>query len=303
MAKTAFITGNRGFIGTHITRALIARGYRVLGVDKGTVDDAQSCFRRLTDRFDLVVHCAYVVGGRQTIDGRNTALIENSLLDSMLFDWALRTKQKAVLYFSSSAAYPVSYQNPVSGSARFYPTLLREEFIHSGGDTPVENFGLPDANYGWAKLNGERLARVYSENGGRVHVVRPFSGYAEDQSLDYPFPSIIRRAKIGDLTVWGPRGQTRDWIHVSDVIEGSLQVFEQDYREPVNLCTGIGTEMGSLMALTRAMYSSVDEVANITYLEDKPTGVFYRVGDPTNFNKIYTAKVSLEEGISRALGK
>jgi hypothetical protein len=38
-----------------------------------------------------------------------------------------------------------------------------------------------------------------------------------------------------------------------------------------------------------------------TYDESKPTGVFYRVGDPGLMNEYYTAKISLEEGIQRAL--
>lgn len=305
MAKTAFVTGNRGFIGRYITRALIARGYRVLGVDKNAVDDAQHCFQRLTDKFDLVVHCAYVVGGRAMIDGTNTALIENVLLDSMLFDWALKTKQRRVLYFSSSAAYPRNLQQEWIWDGSEYgrkPQPLREGEIDLL--EPYGNF-IPDANYGWAKLNGEQLARVYAENGGRVHVVRPFSGYAEDQSLDYPFPSIIRRAIEGDLTVWGPPGQTRDWIHVSDVIEGALQVVEQDVREPINLCTGIGTEMGELMMVARHSYeemtNSVRPMGKIVYLTDKPTGVFYRVGDPTKLNEIYKPKITIEEGVQRAI--
>jgi hypothetical protein len=41
----------------------------------------------------------------------------------------------------------------------------------------------------------------------------------------------------------------------------------------------------------------------ITYLTDKPTGVFHRVGNPTRMNEHYKAKVSLEEGIKRALAQ
>lgn len=292
MAKTAFVTGNRGFVGRHITKELVSRGYRVLGVDASAVDDAKSCFRRLTDRFDLVAHCAYVVGGRATIDGTNTALIENTLLDAMLFDWALRTKQKAVIYFSSSAAYPVVYQNKHNAG-----TLLNEDLIS-------DRLIGPDANYGWAKLNGERLAKVAGENGLRVHVVRPFSGYGEDQSLDYPFPSIIRRATHGDLSVWGPEGQTRDWVHIDDIINATMAIYENDERQPVNICTGVRTEMGDLMAEAWEQATGKEFTfpeMKITYLEDKPTGVFYRVGDPSRMNEHYTAKISIEEGVRRAL--
>jgi nucleoside-diphosphate-sugar epimerase len=308
MAKTALITGHQGFIGDAMMKELVKRNYRVLGVDKSSVDDAKRFFARSTDRFDLVVHCAYEVGGRAHIDGVNTALIEKTLLDAMLFDWALKTKQKRVLYFSSSAAYPIWLQDETVhiGDSGIHPRL-HEEMIKLSDSTFNLNY-LPDSNYGAAKLHGERLANVYAENGGRVHVVRPFSGYGESQSLDYPFPSIVRRALQDDLTVWGPKGQSRDWIHLDDVIAGSLAVVDADYREPVNLCTGVGTEMGELMTLARVTAGRLGVVPegvvnpyDITYLEDKPTGVFYRVGDPTNFNKIYTPVITIEEGVSRAV--
>lgn len=290
----ALVTGDLGFVGNHMVEELKSRNWEVYGCDIKSGEDAITWFRedRFDDRYDLVVHCAYEVGGRAHIDGTNMALATNLLLDSAMFEWALKTYQGAVLYFSSSAAYPVAYQ------IDDYAMKLEENFID------LDDISSPDASYGWAKLTGERVARSFSEMGGRVHVVRPFSGYAQTQSLDYPFPSIVRRATRGDLSVWGPPGQTRDWIHVSDVVNGAVAVYEQDVREPINLCTGIGTEMGELMHLARRIfmgtsYESVYE--NVLYDDSKPTGVFYRVGDPTKFHQIYQPKISIEEGVRLAI--
>lgn len=243
-------------------------------------------------RFDLLVHCAYHVGGRASIDGRNMNLAKNLALDAAMFDWAVRTKQPRVLYFSSSAAYPTHYQG------KDYHCRLDEDLI----DCYVNE--TPDADYGWAKLTGERLAARAREHGVSVSVVRPFSGYGEDQSLDYPFPSIIRRAMQGDLTVWGPPGQTRDWIHIDDVISGSFAVLESGTADPVNLCTGIGTEMGELMKVAYGEWSGegyCNHEPIVYYDTTKPTGVFYRVGDPSRLHRYYTPKVSIEEGILRAI--
>lgn len=248
-------------------------------------------------KFDLVVHCAYHVGGRAAIDGINQNFAKNLQLDAAMFEWAARTKQKRVLYFSSSAAYPVALQH-MGGHILIEDDIRPEDWVASVGN--------PDANYGWAKLTGERLAEDARKNGLAVTVVRPFSGYGEDQSSDYPFPSIVERAKLGDLSVWGPKGQTRDWIHVSDVCSGALEVARSETTDPVNLCTGVGVEMGEL---ARKIWdqSCIDVglaplwLPKPTYDESKPTGVFYRVGDPTRFNQYYTPRVSLEEGIRRAL--
>lgn len=295
--KRAFITGIAGFIGRHMAGHLGELGWDVWGVDK--LVGGKDCLTEFRDnawKYDLVVHCAYHVGGRAGIDGNRANLAKNLELDAAMFDWAVRTRQPRVLYFSSAAVYPKWMQ------AAGHSIPLREQ------DVDPLVLDLPDADYGWAKLNGERLAANARELGVNVHVVRPFSGYGEDQSLDYPFPAIVSRARQGNLTVWGPPGQTRDWIHFTDVVAGAMAVVEADFQQPINLCTGIGTEMGDLAKMVWREEVGCDpdcghgiEGDHPIYDESKPTGVLYRVGDPTLMNTIYTAKVSLEEGIRRAL--
>lgn len=271
--------------------------------------DARKVFQCKDRKFDLVVHCAFHVGGRAAIDDRtNLHFLRNLELDAAMFEWAVETGQKHVLYFSSSAAYPVHLQRNEEGPA--YQFHLREEYID------LDLVESPDANYGFAKLTGERMAANAREAGVKVTVVRPFSGYGADQSLDYPFPSIIRRAAAGDLSVWGPEGQSRDWVHISDVVNGSLAVVEHQAKtgetDPVNLCTGVATTMGNLMSTARMVYLqrstgklSLRDAATaqrgVTHDESKPTGVFFRVGDPTNFNKIYTPHVTIRAGVEMAV--
>lgn len=305
----ALVTGSAGFIGRHMSAELSARGYVVHGIDLNQhYEDGLFGYLRNWDKdqvydgyYDLVVHCAYHVGGRAGIDGINTNFAKNLQLDAALFEWAVRTKQKRVLYFSSSAAYPEFLQSKYWAEDPCFGGKVRL------GEAEI-NLGdvlQPDASYGWAKLTGERLAEDARKSGLDVTVVRPFSGYGEDQSLDYPFMSICGRAAQGDLAVWGPPGQTRDWIHVSDVVQGSLAIVDSGTNDPVNLCTGRAVEMGllAMMAYCQARDAGgpYAKSATPTYDESKPTGVFYRVGDPTRMLKYYEPKVSLEEGIDRAL--
>jgi nucleoside-diphosphate-sugar epimerase len=286
------------------------RGYRCTTVDLPT--DLVDWFDEWTDvkgpvryaqhdTYDLVVHLAYVVGGRAGIDGNRSALAENVRLDSELFRWAVTTKQPHVLYFSSSAAYPIELQSGYADPDLGIPANYR---LHE--DDCNQYSGLPDADYGWAKLTGERLAANARAQGVTVSVVRPFSGYGSTQSRDYPFTAILERAENGDNTVWGPPGQTRDWIHIDDVVKGALAVADLDaavlgWCGPVNLCTGVPTEMGAL-SLKIQEIAGVRGPRIVNYLEDKPTGVMYRVGDPTKMLRYYyTPQISLEEGIHRAL--
>lgn len=289
----ALVTGSAGFVGRHMTEALKSRGWDVHGCDIARPqallsDNAHHQFRYNRDRYDLVVHAAAAGPHRAAIDGTPMNLAVDLQLDAAMFGWAVRTGSR-VLYLSSSAAYPVALQSAFAGGRR-----LREDDLRWG-----QSIGRPDANYGWTKLTGELLAEQAAEAGLPVHVVRPFSGYGADQSQHFPFPAIVDRARRGDLTVWGPPGQTRDWIHISDVVAGALAVVDADERRPVNLCTGRGVEMGHL-ALLVAEQAGL-KPSDVTYLEDKPTGVHYRVGSPLRMNEHYTATVSIEEGVRRAL--
>ena len=288
----ALVTGSAGFIGRRMVAALVGRGYHVNAWDIAEGQDARHLFRsNISTPHSLIVHCAFHVGGRAAIDGNRGLLAKNLELDAAMFDWALRTGQERVLYFSSSAAYPVELQDEVSAHAEC--RLMEENLRHPWLMTP-------DADYGWAKLTGEKLAGNAAAQGLPVHIVRPFSGYGSDQSLDYPFPSFIDRAKrkVDPFPIWGPGTQVRDWVHIDDVVAGALAVVDNDYREPVNLCTGVGTSMLDLATLCCEMAGYRPEFAPNP---DAPTGVAYRVGDPTRFHQLYVPKVTLDEGVAMAL--
>jgi nucleoside-diphosphate-sugar epimerase len=327
MSKRALVTGSRGFVGRHMVNELRERGWYTHGIDIGNWPDfrpqplgytskgyderrdAAAYFRYppRDEEYDLLVHCAYQVGGRAAIDGKNLNLADNLILDAEMFKYAAQGGIGHVLYFSSSAVYPVGYQD-----GHHDPKVrLREDMAK----TDNQWIGQPDAAYGWAKMNGERLADMARANGVGVSVVRPFSGYGAGQSDDYPFPSIVRRALAGDLSVWGPPGQTRDWIHISDVVKGALAVAEcqglghagacsipdERKHDPVNLCTGRGVEMGGLALRVWRELNDCGEYPRVTYHQNKPTGVLRRVGEPTRMETYYAPMVSLEAGIREAI--
>lgn len=303
----ALVTGAAGFVGRHMVTALVERGYEIFAVDiksRARVHakvtswrgDANNVFRHEDMQYDLVVHCAYHVGGRAMIDGNSLVLAKNLQLDASMFEWAVRTKQKRVLYFSSSAAYPTYYQHSDNST-----TLLYENLIEWNSPRTWETgYVTPDGRYGWAKLTGEQLAAAAQLAGLNVHVVRPFSGYGSDQSLDYPFPMFVDRVikKEAEFVIWGSGTQTRDWIHIDDVVEGALQVVEQDVKVPVNLGTGIPT---SMYELANSVMQISGHRVPIKIKPDMPMGVMHRVASIVRMQPIYYPKVTLWEGIERAL--
>lgn len=300
----ALITGDRGFLGRHFTAELKRRGWEVYGLDT-KASSSQDCRRyfqhdRIHRRagndgpnFDLVVHCAAVVGGRTVIERDPLATAESLSIDAEMFRWAAVARPGRVLYFSSSAAYPVALQTQHNRG-----TSLSEDLI---GLHDLE-IGLPDEVYGWSKVTGEILAARLRAEGVPVTVVRPFSGYGSDQDPSYPFRAIADRVKDLEpgqpLEVWCGEC-VRDWIHVDDLVAGALAVAESGTEDPVNLCTGRPTSFYDLARLM--LIADGKEDHEITANPDAPQGVAYRVGDPTRMLEYYTPTIMLEEGVARIM--
>jgi nucleoside-diphosphate-sugar epimerase len=307
----ALITGDRGFLGRHFSAELKARGYEVYGLDvkASSAQDCRAYFRQdIVHRsaggdspgFDLVVHCAAVVGGRETIENDPLKTAESLSIDAEMFRWAAVARPGRVLYLSSSAAYPVQLQ---SSEHHRYLTEADMDIQELRAGDPFAMIGLPDEVYGWSKVTGELLAGRLRRTGVPVTVVRPFSGYGEDQDDTYPFRAIVERARRREdpLTVWCG-DCTRDWIHVDDVVRGALAVADElsvDSEYPVNLCTGRATPFWDLARLAAEAAGYAPEIHAVP---GKPQGVMYRVGDPSRMLRFYDPQISLEEGLARALG-
>ena len=297
--STALVTGAAGFVGSHFTAHLREQGWKVNAIDiregpHTAIQDAREFFQWESGlvTYDLVLHCAAVVGGRQVIDNDPLAQAVNLELDAALFRWALRTRPARVVYFSSSAAYPVNLQT----LALRRP--LAESDIRFG-----DSAGMPDQLYGWSKLTGEYLARKAREYGLSVSVVRPFSGYGEDQDDCYPFPAFTDRAlrREDPFLVWGSGDQVRDFIHIDDIVSAVMKMYERDVNGPVNLGTGRPYSVRQLaqMVCEQAGYSPEFEFAR-----QAPSGVGYRVagiGGAGGMCSFYSPRVTLEQGIRRAL--
>lgn len=283
------ITGHMGFVGRHFWQALDTPDNILHGVDIKAGMDARTFFRHDDRHFDLVLHCAAVVGGRQTIEGQPMAVATDLAIDSDAFQWALRTRPGRFVYFSSSAAYPTRLQGPV------HHRPLHER------DIDLDQVDQPDHVYGWVKLTGEHLARHARSEGLPVTVVRPFSGYGGDQDLDYPFPSFVARAvqRMDPFPVWGSGQQVRDWVHVDDAVGAVLELVARRVDGPVNLCTGRGVSMDTLagMCMDAAGYR-----APIVHV-DGPEGVLWRVGDPAGMERWYRPSWTLEAGVADAVGR
>jgi GDP-L-fucose synthase len=313
---TALVTGGCGFVGRHMAKKLLSLDYQVTLVDNLSTGlhpelwpvhlriperkskdvvflktDFRTYVRNAEPNFDLICHLAAVVGGRMTIDGDPLAVATDLAIDADLFNWVVGpVRPRKLLYFSSSAAYPISLQTSECNRP------LSEELISFGN-----SIGVPDMTYGWSKLTGEFLAGFAVQKYGLDAVIyRPFSGYGEDQDFTYPFPSIVRRVaqRESPVVVWGSGEQLRDFIYIDDAIEAALVAKDRIAPgDALNLGSGVGTSFRSLAQITCEVLGHKARVVNDP---TKPEGVFARVGDCRRMLSYYLPKVTLKEGIQRA---
>lgn len=276
------ITGSHGFVGKYFRNKLEGHNLTLIDIKEGT--DCRDFFKREDKQYDLVIHLAAIVGGRESIEGRPLAVADNLSIDSEFFQWCLKTKPKKIVYFSSSAAYPTWYQ-----SARYHFPLEER-------DINFQMISPPDMTYGWSKLTGEYLAQFVPN----VHIFRPFSGYGWDQDLTYPFPMYVKRAinMQNPFEVWGPGTQTRDFIHMNDVVEAVMTAVDLGITEPINLGTGRST---SFIELAQMCMKEVGYEGEIVTRPDKPVGCMHRVSNNNKLLSFYTPKITLEEGIAEAV--
>jgi nucleoside-diphosphate-sugar epimerase len=279
----ALVTGAAGFVGRHLCPKLEAAGYAIAKVDPReppsleriatsveSYTQLQTKYGPRPETFDLIVHLAANI---VNVDARmkgGMAMYDDIELDLAMCRWLEKNppKQCAVLMSSCAVDYP---SDP----------------------------------YCIVKRNLESFAQTLHKKGVPVIVLRPFSGYGEDQSVEYPFRAILERAlrKENPLTVWGGE-QVRDWIHIDDLTDAIL--FAIQAVKPCPTPIEVGTRRRtSLVHLARMMAEAAGYNPEIFHDESKPASSLRRVAGEQG-NALLQAwgwqpMIELEVGIHRAV--
>ena len=300
------VTGAGGFIGHHLTKYLIDRGYFVRGVDikepeyEATAADefllldlsqADSCLRA-TEGIDEVYGLAANMGGIGFIENNKAVIVrDNTLINLQTIEAARINGVKRYLYTSSACIYPGYKQKETD------ITPLKETDAY-----PAD----AEDGYGWEKLYMERVCRHYTEDFGldtrvvRFHnIFGPLGTY--DGGREKSPAAICRKVALAndgdDIEVWGDGEQTRSYCYIDDCVEGIYRLMKSDHREPINLGQDRMISVNEL----------VDIVANIAgkrigkqYDLTKPQGVRGRNSDNTRLREVlnWEPTISLEEGLT-----
>jgi nucleoside-diphosphate-sugar epimerase len=224
----ALVTGTAGFIGSHLTSALLDRGAQVTGID---------CF---TDYYARSIKEANLDHNRRR-DG--FTFVETRLQDADLP--ALLTDVTHVFHLAAQAGVRKSWgrdfrtytENNVEASQQLLEAcvgLPLHRFVYASsssiyGDNvsiPMREDALPQpvSPYGVTKLAAEQLCYLYYVNHGvPATSLRYFTVYGPRQRPDMGFHRFIRAALDGiPITLYGDGEQTRDFTFVKDAVAATV---------------------------------------------------------------------------------
>lgn len=220
------VTGGAGFIGSHLSEALLKLGHQVLVLDNLSngllINISQGAqfekiaiqspkLLKILKKFQpqAVFHLAAQVDLRLSVK-KPLADAKNNLLATLnLLEAAHQSGVEKIIFASSAAVY-----------GRQAPVLTQESAILH-----------PDSPYGIWKLAGENLCDFYQKTHGIKSVILRYSNvYGPRQGLLGEGGVVARFAKRLSKgkrpIIWGDGSQTRDFIFVNDIVEANLAALK-----------------------------------------------------------------------------
>jgi UDP-glucose 4-epimerase len=310
------ITGGAGFVGSHLSEALLERGDEVFILDNlstGSIDNVvhlkshprfhytidtvsnEPVVAELVDRCDIVIHLAAAVGVKLIVE-QPVHTIETNVHGTEVVLRHANKKKKLVLIASTSEVYGKSTDVP-----------FREDADLVLGPTYKHRWA-----YACSKMIDEFLALAYwKERKLPVIVVRLFNTVGPRQTGQYGMviPNFVRQALAGQpITVFGDGSQSRSFTYVGDVVKAMVALIDepQAVGQVFNIGNGHEITIGELAAKVKQMTGSSSEIVTIPYekayeagFEDMPR----RVPDISRITALvgYRPTVELDETLTRVI--
>ncbi|WP_037607222.1 NAD-dependent epimerase/dehydratase family protein [Streptacidiphilus rugosus] len=290
----AVVTGAGGFIGGHLTAALLREGRSVRAVDCKPLDEwqqlhpaAQNLVRDVSLRDAAVevlaggagevYQLAADMGGMGFIENNRAACMLSVLTNTHMLLAARDGGVDRFFYSSSACVYAADRQQ----QAAVLP--LREEDAYPA---------MPEDGYGWEKLFGERMARHFREDYGlttrvaRYHNIYGPHGTWRGGREKAPAAACRKVATAvltgaSEIEIWGDGEQTRSFTYIDDCLTGTLRLTRSDVEEPLN----VGSDQ---LVTVNQLYRLVEEIAGVELAHRHvpgPLGVRGRNSDNTRIVK------------------
>jgi UDP-glucose 4-epimerase len=226
----SIVTGGAGFIGSHLVDKLIELGHEVVVIDNESsevhdhfyyndsatyykIDIADYCgIRPLFEGVDYVFHLAAESRIQPAINNPLLCFQTNAYGTGVILQCAREAKVKKVIYSSTSSAYGLKNQIPLS-------------------ETMPDDCLNP---YSVAKVAGEKMCKMYTDLFGLPTIVfRYFNVYGPREPLKGSYAPVVglflRQNKAGEtMTIVGDGTQRRDFTHVCDVVDANIRAMNYE---------------------------------------------------------------------------
>jgi len=300
--RSVLVTGGAGFIGSHLVPRLLKSGHSVTVLDnlssgklenlKGVLDHPQFWFQRgdirdsnisqgFFDGVDSVIHLAALIDISASV---SDPIINNEVNVDGTFNMlhaSVKHNVKRFVFASSTAVY---------GDAKTLPLQ--------------ENISLrPISPYAASKAAGEMYCSAFASCFGLETIALRFFNIFGLRSENSPYSGVITKflqkiIKNEALPIDGDGEQTRDFIHVSDVVKAVILALEQEglKGEVFNVCTGVPTSINQLAATLKTV---TGKNPNVKHGPARLGDIRHNYGDPAKAkeNLGFKATVDLAKGL------
>ena len=310
--KNVLVTGAAGLTGQEAVKQLLDRGAHVratvfnnpdyqhrelklshprleiIPCDLMNYEDA----KRVVQDMDMVVNCAAFICGAKGQTENPWQLIRKNLVPYVnLIEAACVEGTDRFAFIGSSTMYPDR------GSS------LLEESDALDADPPACYQG-----FGWMKRYCEKVCQHFHlVTKTKFALVRTSAIYGPHASFDpskcHVVPATILKARerLDPFPIWGNGKQERDFIYVSDLIEGLLLTLEiHAEADPINIGTGMGSSINELVKVVLKEYG---HSPRLEYHSDKPDMSPVRILNITKAHEIlgWKSQVQLVEGVAKTV--
>ena len=303
------VTGGAGFIGSHITDALLNNGHEVTILDnlstgaldnvdhvkdrvsfiEGDICDMETCLRA-ADGCEGIYHEAALVSVPHSIEDPRLNHDVNITGTFNVLEAARLQGVKRIVYASSAAIYGDN------------PELPKRELM----------LPEPKSPYALAKLAGEHYLCNYAHIFGiNAVALRYFNVFGPRQNPNSPYSGVIsifvdRVLKGAPVTIFGDGEQSRDFVNVADVVQANLLAMglhperDSELDGPFNVFNVATNNRTSLLELLDTLEAICGTNVERIFKEERSGDIKHSLADigSTSADLKYSPEVSLEDGLS-----
>jgi len=290
------VTGGAGFIGSHIAEYFAEAGHTVR-----ILDNLVTGFLRNVPQYN------------------NIEFVRGDICDSSTIEKAV-SGMNYVFHEAALVSVPLSCERPAEafrvntlGTLNVLQACVKagvDKFVTASsaavyGNNPVlpkseDMYPEPASPYAVSKLNGEYLARMfYKDQGLRTTCLRYFNVYGPRQDPKSPYAAVIpiflERAKAGkDLVIYGNGLQSRDFVHIKDVVRANAEALEHGDGQVFNVALGKSV---TVLELAENIIKLTGSPSRIVHTESRAGDVRDSRADVSKISGWWKGEVELQDGL------